>query len=99
MRLKQVVLPAPLGPMRPRISPARHRKGDAGQGLDPAEGFTQTVDFKHGKNLAEGKGEKGKGRKANGHKDIQRFLPLFPFSPFPLFPPLSFPHFPIPFPR
>ena len=42
-QLNRVVLPAPLGPTRPTLSPGAHVEGDAVHGLDPAEGLADAA--------------------------------------------------------
>ena len=48
MQLKVVLLPEPLGPMRPRISPFGNVEGDIAYRRETAELLGQSVDFEHG---------------------------------------------------
>ena len=44
-RLKNVLLPAPLGPMTPMTSPGFHDQVDVREGLEPAEPLAQLMDL------------------------------------------------------
>ena len=47
MRSKIVVLPAPFGPIRPRISPSPQVEAGVVDGADPAEALDEPVDLEH----------------------------------------------------
>jgi len=81
MRLKQVVLPAPLGPIQADDLARGHRKGDVGQGANAPKNLlkpsTSSMSNTWGEKAKRVKGEKGKTIKSHYYPRIASWSPAF----------------------